>query len=144
MPIVLACVDLTESNDAMLACARSLAGPEGEIVILHVAPEVHDFLPVEASAGVIARELRQDHRDAQALADALRPSGVSVRALTVQGAIVERILDHAARLPADFIVLAARAHWAVHDLVVTSVLKGVIRRARVPVVVAPPAPPRAE
>ncbi len=135
---VLACVDLHESNDAMLATAKHLAGAAGAIVVLHVAQPDPEFLgEVVTGRDAVAQDLHKEHRDAQALAAGLRAEGVDASALTVQGVIHERILEHADRLAVDYIVLASRAHWAVHDLVVISVLKGVLRGARVPVVVAP-------
>jgi nucleotide-binding universal stress UspA family protein len=135
---VLACVDLHESNDAMLAAAKTLAGAEGEIVVFHVAQPDPEFLgDVVTGRDGVAQDLRKEHRDAQALAAGLRAQGVNASALTVQGTIHERILEHADRLAVDYIVLASHAHWAVRDLIVVSVLKGVIRGARVPVVVAP-------
>jgi nucleotide-binding universal stress UspA family protein len=122
----------------MLACAKNLAGPSGEIVVLHVAQPDPEFLgQVRTGREGVAKDLRKEHKDAQALAAELRAQGAVASALTVQGAIHERILEHAERLAVDYIVLASRSHWAIHDLLVVSVLKGVLRGARVPVVVAP-------
>jgi nucleotide-binding universal stress UspA family protein len=139
---VLACVDLEETNDSMLATAVTLAGAEGQVVVLHVAQPEPEFLgEVVTGRDGVAQDLRKEHRDAQALAAGLKGRGVDASALTVQGTIHERILEHAERLAVDYIVLASRAHWAVHDLLVVSVLKGVLRGARVPVVIAPHARP---
>ncbi|HVY46429.1 MAG TPA: universal stress protein [Minicystis sp.] len=140
---VLACLDLdqTKTNDSLLACARELAGPGGEIVILHVAPPDPEFLGYDFGPQVVrdqaAMELRKEHKTVQEIAAKVRESGAQVLPLTVQGVIVDAILEHAERLPASFIVLSSPGHWAVHDLVVPSTVRGVLQKSKVPVVVVP-------
>jgi hypothetical protein len=71
---VLACVDLTESSDRVLACARALTEPEGELVILHVAAPEPDFVGYCVGPQSVreagALELRNEHRQVQQLAAA--------------------------------------------------------------------------
>jgi nucleotide-binding universal stress UspA family protein len=85
----------------------------------------------------VALELRNEHRQVQQLAAALQAPGLSVTPLTVQGAAVEKILDHAQRLDVDFIVLATKGHSALHDWVAGSAVPGVIKGATRPVVLVP-------
>jgi nucleotide-binding universal stress UspA family protein len=138
---VLACVDLSPSSDAVVRCACSLAAPDGSVVILHVAPPDPEFVGYEVGPrsvrDAVANHLRQEHRDAQRLAAAYAETGVEVMPLTVQGGVVERILEHADRLPAQLIVVASRGHGVVHDLLVGSVVRGLLKGSRVPVVVVP-------
>jgi len=62
-----------------------------------------------------------------------------VRVLTAQrtGKPVPAVLAKAAELPADFIVIGSQGHTAAYDLLIGSVLQGVVRRARCPVLVVP-------
>jgi nucleotide-binding universal stress UspA family protein len=142
---VLACVDLSASSEAVADCASSLVDPGGSLVILHVAPPEPDFVGYEVGPRsvreAVAQHLRQEHRDAQRLAERYAERGVDVTPLTVQGGIVERILEHAERLSSELIVVASRGHGVVRDLLVGSVVRGLLKGARVPVVVVPWHPP---
>jgi nucleotide-binding universal stress UspA family protein len=141
---VLACVDLTESSERVLGCARSLCEPEGQLVVLHVAAPEPDFVGYgvgpQSVREAVALELRNEHRQVQELAAALQAPGLSVTPLTVQGTAVERILDHAERLDVGFIVLANKGHSSVHDWIVGSVARGVVKGANRPVVLVPRPP----
>lgn len=138
---ILACVDLSGSSDAVVACARGLATPDGELIILHVAAPEPDFVGYDAGPSSVrdnvARDLRREHQAVRLLADAASGPGLEVTPLTVQGMTADRILEHAERLGAHFIVVASRGHGALHDLLVGSVVRGLLRRAPVPVVVVP-------
>jgi len=138
---VLACVDLTESSERVLGCARSLAEPDGQLVILHVAAPEPDFVGYgvgpQSVRQSVALELRNEHYQVQQLAAAVQAPGLSVTPLTVQGVAVEKILDHAERLAVDFIVLATKGHSALHDWVVGSVARGVVKSTSRPVVLVP-------
>jgi nucleotide-binding universal stress UspA family protein len=106
-----------------------VAAPDPDFVGYDVGPQsVRDQ---------VANELRTEHRSVQALAATLEHSGLSVTALTVQGVVVERILEHATRLHAELIVLASKGRSAVAELITGSTVHGVLRAAGVPVVVVP-------
>ena len=138
---VLACVDLTESSERVLACARSLAEPGGQLVILHVAAPEPDFVGYgvgpQSVRDTVALELRNEHRQVQQLAATLQAAGPSVTPLTVQGRAAEKILDHAERLDIDFIVLGTKGHSMLHDWVVGSVARDVVKGASRPIVLVP-------
>ena len=138
---VLACVDLTESSQRVLGCARGLCEPAGQLIILHVAAPEPDFVGYgvgpESVRHSVALELRSEHRQVQQLAATSRASGLLVTPLTVQGMAAEKILDHAERLEVDFIVLATKSHSMLHDWVVGSVARAVVKGACRPVVLVP-------
>jgi nucleotide-binding universal stress UspA family protein len=138
---VLACVDLSGGSQAVLACARSLALPDGELVLLHVAAPEPDFVGYDvgpqSTRDAIAHRLRDEHRRVQELSASLAAAGLTVTPLTVQGSVAERILDHAARLNADLIVIGSKRRSAVADLIVGSALRRVLHEATLPVVVVP-------
>jgi nucleotide-binding universal stress UspA family protein len=138
---ILACVDLSESSQAVIACACGLASPGGKVVLLHVAAGEPEFVGYRSGPDVVrdavARELREEHLAVQRLADGVRDRGLDVTPLTVQGATAERILEHAERLHADFIIVASRGHGVLHDVLVGSTVRAVLHAATVPVVVVP-------
>jgi nucleotide-binding universal stress UspA family protein len=149
---ILACVDLSESSALVLGCARGLCDSGGELVILHVAAPEPDFIGYgvgpQSVRDAVALELRQEHRQVQQMARDLEAPGLAVTPLTVQGAVAEKIIEHAERLAVDFIVLGAAGHGRLHDLIVGSALRGVIKGASTPVVLVPlraaaPTTPRA-
>ncbi len=125
----------------MLTCASNLAQPGGELWLLHVAAPDPDFIGYEVGPqsvrDAVASKLRGKHKRMQELAAPLQTAGLGVTPLTVQGVVVERILEHAARVGAELIVLASSSHGAVHELIAGSVVRGVLHDATVPVVVVP-------
>ena len=141
MRLILACVDLSASSGVVIDCARGLVGPDGELVILHVAAPDPDFVGYGPGPNSVrddvARDLRREHEAVQRLADGPRRAGVTVTPLTVQGATAETILEHAKRLGASFIVVGSRGHGTLHDLLVGNAVQSVIRGATMPVVVVP-------
>jgi nucleotide-binding universal stress UspA family protein len=147
MRCILACIDLSASSDLVIDCALGLCGPEGQLVLLHVADPEPDFVGYgtgpQSVRQAVALELRKEHREVQRRAKLLAARGLSVTPLTVQGAVVEKILDQAERLGVDFIVLASKRHSSVYDLIVGSVLRGVVKGATAPVVLVPSRAPSA-
>lgn len=141
MRTVLACIDLSETTGAVLACARELAEPGGQLVLLHVAAPEPEFVgydvgPQSVRDGV-ALELRAEHRRVQALAEGLATSGLTLTPLTVQGPVVERILEHAARLQARWIVVGSKGRSVVRELMGGSTVHALLHAATSPVVVVP-------
>jgi nucleotide-binding universal stress UspA family protein len=143
MQTVLACIDLSAGSEAVLACAYKLTQPGGELIVLHVAAPDPDFVGYDIGPPTVrdqvAKELRAEHANVQALAARLAGGAVTVTPLTVQGEIVVRILEHAARLEADAIVIASKGRSAMAELFAGGVVHGVLRAATVPVVVVPAA-----
>ena len=141
MRLILACVDLSASSDAVIDCARGLAAPDGQLVILHVAAPDPDFVGYGAGPSCVrddvARDLRREHQTVQRLAEGARQAGMAVTPLTVQGATAETILEHSRRLGASFIVVGSRGHGALRNALVGSVVQGLVRGATMPVVVVP-------
>lgn len=146
MPRVLACVDPAEPCQELIARARELCGPSGELVLLHVGAPEPDFVGYgigpESVREAVAHELRSEHRQVQDMAKELEAEGVAVTPIMVQGPIAQKILEQAERLGSDYIVLYSKRHGALHDLIVGSVARGVLKGAAVPVVLVPmpPAP----
>lgn len=64
--------------------------------------------------------------------------GVPTRVAQATGSAVPLIVEQAAAVKADYIVLGSHGHTAFFDLLVGSTTHGVLRRAACPVIVVPP------
>lgn len=138
---LLVAVDFSAVTERQVAAVERLATAGRAIHVLHVAEPDPDFVGFEGGPDTvrdqIAAEFRQEHQEVQALAARLRDAGFDATGLLVQGPTVATILEQAERLAAHAIVVGSHGHGALFDLVVGSVSAGVIRKARVPVLVVP-------
>jgi nucleotide-binding universal stress UspA family protein len=111
------------------------------VFLLHVAAPEPDFVGYDAGSPAlrdqIAHEHREEHRQLQAHAQALRDLGVDCTALLIRGSTADAILREAERLAADLIVMATHGHGAMFDLLVGSISHAVLRQGKVPVVMVP-------
>ena len=138
---LLVAVDFSTVAEDQLEIVARLARPNREIYLLHVAEPDPSFIGYEAGPDEVrhevAVEFKREHEQLQALAGRLRDQGHQVSALMVQGPTIQTILDQAERLEAEVIVVGSHGHGKLFDLVVGSVSSGVIRKAKVPVLVVP-------
>jgi len=139
---VLVAVDFSQVTDAIRDLLIHWAAQgKWSVTLVHVAEPEPEFVGWEAGPAVVrsqvAGELRSEHRDLDALAATLRQAGVATTALHVQGAIVDTILAQADKHGAGLIVVGSHGHGATYDLLVGSISSGVIRRAKLPVLVVP-------
>jgi nucleotide-binding universal stress UspA family protein len=135
--LFLACVDFSSASDRIVPWAIQLAGPTHEIVLLHVVPPDPDFVGYTVGPQSVRDSVAAHMRDRHRRLEEIGHGYGNVRPLCIQGPTAEKILDQALRLKADFIVLASHGHGTVHDLLVGSVARAVLRAAQVPVVVVP-------
>jgi nucleotide-binding universal stress UspA family protein len=139
---ILVAVDFSDFTPALtLHAARLARALHAEVVLVHVAEPDPEFVGFGAGPQSrrddVARRLRREHRDVQALADELAAAGVQAIALFVQGPTVEKLLGEAERLQADLIVMGTQGHGRLHRLLLGSVGEGVLRHARCPVLFVP-------
>lgn len=140
--IVLVAVDFSPVSERQLEIVGRLAkGIWREVYLLHVAEPEPDFIGFQPGPDVVrkqvADEYHREHRRLQEMAETLRQQGVDATALLVQGSIVETILEKAEDLEAGLIIVGSHGHGAAYGLLVGSVSRGVIQRARIPVLVVP-------
>lgn len=139
---VLVSIDFSEVSERQLeVVARMAKGMKRDVYLLHVAEPEPDFIGFQPGPDVVrdqvAEEFREEHRAIQAMADRLREDDIEATALLVQGSIVETVLEKADELDATMIVVGSHGHGAAYDLLVGSVSRGIIRGAKVPVLVVP-------
>ena len=144
MKTILAALDFSPVSKQVVEQAASLAERfSAELTLVHVAAPDPEFVGYEAGPQTVrdsrAREVRAEHRKLQETAESLRARGLSAHALLIQGPSVEKLLAEADRLHADVIVVGSHGHGALHRALLGSVSEGLVRGARVPVLLVPAA-----
>jgi len=128
-----------EIIDTAVSFARSFGG---QVCLLHVVqlPIITSeyALPVEAveesvSAGENAAVIKL-----KSYAATFHAAGLAVETVVRHGPPVNVILEEAARLKADFIIMGSHGHGRLYDLLVGSTASGVLKDAGCGVVVMPP------
>ena len=140
---MLAALDLAETSRDVLREARNWSRRLfAELFLIHVADPDPDFVGYGAGPEsvrlAVAHKFSRAHRQLEDLAVELRKDGIDAKALLIQGATAETILREADNLSADAILMGTRARGAIHDLMVGSVSKEVLRRSTRPVLLIPP------
>lgn len=139
---LLVAIDLSDQTAAVVEVTRQTArATNGAVVLLHVAEPDPAFIGYEAGPEVVreqvAHEYREEHRQLQEHADALRAEGVDTTTLLIQGATGETIIAEAERLDAAMIIMGTHGRSAMFDLAIGSVSHAVIRRTKIPVLLVP-------
>ncbi len=139
---ILVLVDFQDPKSLVVARASSLAlAYHAKCWLIHVAAPEPDFMGYEPGPQYVrderAKELRAQHVLLQKQKDWLATFGIESEALLVQGPVAETILAEAEKLHTDLLVLGRHKHSTLHEWVIGSVGKEVIRRSEVPVVVVP-------
>lgn len=140
---ILAALDLASTTPALLKEARKWAGAlDSRLWLIHVAEPNPDFVGYETGPDTvrdaIAHQLRVKRVELEEAAEELRRDGLEVTALAVQGPIAETILKEAGKIGADVILMGTRAHGKLHEWLMGSTSKGLLKKANRPVLLVPP------
>lgn len=137
-------VDGSEPANAAVELAVDIARSQGgTVVFCHVV----DIVPLIAIGGsttmdptVIVESQRElGEQYLASAAERARAAGLDPRTALVEGETVQSILDLARREEADAIVMGSHGRGGIARMVLGSKTEGVLRRAPVPVMVAPTA-----
>lgn len=139
---ILVAIDLSPATQRVIHVTERIAKPMSGIVrLMHVAEAEPDFVGFDAGPDVVrdqvAKEYREEHRQLQAHADALREAGVDATALLIKGPIVETVMKEAERFEADLLIVGSHGFGALYDLLVGSSSRGILKGADIPVLVVP-------
>jgi nucleotide-binding universal stress UspA family protein len=138
-------VDGSTNGDAALESAIDLAKHyQSELVVLTVAP----IQPVYVSATepyvppVVPKSSIETYRQiSEAAVQRSQAAGLSaVTGMTYEGVVVDEILTHLERHPADLVVVGSRGLSTAKRLLLGSVSTGVVTHAPCPVLVVRPPP----
>ena len=139
---LLVVTDLEAASAEFLAQARTWAARFADWVwIVHVEDPDPAFVGYEAGPqevrDAVAKEIHDDHAWLEEEAERWRETGLDTVALTIRGPIVEKILEEAAKVEADAIVMGAPSHSRWHDLLLGNVTDSLLRKTTCPVLVVP-------
>ena len=137
---VLAPIDFSAVTDSVIESAVSLCKAfNSELVLVYVAQPHPNFIGCDLEKGQRWREvcLSDPGKEIIAFAEKADKAGVSVSVVVEQGPVVETILELAAGIGVDWIVLGSHGHGALYDLLVGSTVEGVMSVSKVPVVIVP-------
>lgn len=142
MKTILVPVDFSDVTSRVVETARSMAKAfEARLVLLHVSEPEPDFIGFEpgpmAVRTAVARDFKKEHKKLEDLSAAVAAEGCLALALHIQGPLVDKILDESLSQHADAIVMGSHGHGALFEFLVGSVTSGVLRGAKVPVIVVP-------
>jgi nucleotide-binding universal stress UspA family protein len=130
---ILCPVDFSDASSHAIALSSLVAGYYGaSMTALHVVT------PVAISLSEEAGEIARLRRLATEECGAATAKGVALDVLVAVGAPAAVILDRAASLPADLIVMGTHGTSGFQHLVLGSVTEKVLRRAACPVLTVPP------
>jgi nucleotide-binding universal stress UspA family protein len=142
MKHILAAVDFSVLSEAVVRQTTEFARAFGaEVTLLHVAAPDPSFVGYGVGPKSVraarAGELKRERTDLQRMADSLQSEGISARALLYAGSTVETLIEEAARIPADLMIVGSHARGPIARALIGSVSHGVVQRARCPVLVVP-------
>ena len=145
MKTLLVPLDFSDAGDRLLEKAAELASGLGaRLLLFHVIEPVATAIPVGASMDVLTASPPLDPVDASVaetrlarLAEPLQKRGLEVACKAVVGLPAEDIVAAAEDEGADFIVVASHGHGALYHLFSGSVVTGVLKHAKCPVIVVP-------
>ncbi len=145
MKTLLVPVDFSAVTEKVIEAALAQAKAfRGRVHLLHVIqPPVvgsGEFaLPVEIVEEAVNTNKRNALQRLDGRLETFRGAGIECSAATVVGAPDQAILEEAARIEADAIIMGSHGHGRLYDFLVGSTASGVIKRTKCAVLVIPPA-----
>jgi len=139
---ILVAVDFFPQTEQVLEIAqRQAAALDAELWLIHAAAPEPAFKGYGAGERSdrkqTANAYREEHRLIQEAAAAARDAGIEATGLLVQGPPAALILRQADELNADMIIVGTHGFGAAMSLLLGSVSRTVLKKARCPVLVVP-------
>jgi nucleotide-binding universal stress UspA family protein len=142
MKTLLVAVDFSDASRKIVAFADDLARQlSARVVLLHVVEPVASYVPVGAAMDVIETApppvMEEDLKAQQTHLERLAAGLQNAQTVATIGLAADEIVSQAAQQGADFIVLGSHGHGAIYHLFAGSVVTGVLKRSRTPVIIVP-------
>lgn len=139
---ILVAVDFTDTVGDLLTYAESLAEKyQAKVWVVHVAEPHPDFVGYEPGPQYIrdikAEELKEEHRNLQAICDAFLNKDIKSEALLIQGSTVQVIIDEVKKLQADLLIVGTHKHGFLYNLLTESVSLELLKKAEIPFLAIP-------
>ncbi len=135
-------VDFSAVSEDVVNTAVSFARSFGaKVILLHIIqPPIATSeyaLPVDAAQEAITASEKSAETKFIAFTDKLQSADLEAGAVVRHGPPVYTILEEAAKVKADFIIMGSHGHGKIYDLLVGSTASGVIKGAKCGVVILP-------
>lgn len=142
MENILVCVDFSDVTSRVTEEATKLAKAlDGKLHLFHAAPPEYEYVMYSpgamAAPTAVAHDTRLEQAKLQAVADQMTATGIQAAVHVDDGPATQAILNEAERVGAEMIVMGSHGHGSLYELIVGSVTEGVLRKAKVPVMVVP-------
>jgi nucleotide-binding universal stress UspA family protein len=157
MKQILAAVDFSQTTDAVLKQAADLAkGLQAKLWVLHVTSDETQPMLYEASqfAGyspeftsmpgdvqlardLSAEEIKREHAQLIGISSGLRQLGIDAQAMLLKGDPAKLILEKAAALEVEIVMVGSHGHSLLRKVLLGSVSEAIIRHAPCNVMVVP-------
>jgi len=139
---ILVPIDFSNATELVIRQAKKYAKlTDGKIMLIHVAPPEPAFVGDEVGPQVVreqkAHTLKEEHQKLQNYAKEFENDNIKVTPLLVQGATVEEILNEQEKFAAGIIIIGSHGHGAMYNLLMGTVVEGVVRKSEVPVMIVP-------
>ena len=147
---ILVAIDLSESSQIVVGQVKKLAKAlSAKIWLLHVAnlnpdlafaPVGFEDISLQDVGGMreaVAKKFHNEHLQLQEVGRELRSAGLDCTALLVEGSITETILNEAAKLSADMVILGSQGKGVVGRFLLGSTSEGILHKSPVPVLIVP-------
>lgn len=135
-------IDFSDATPLIIKQAVKLAKSlEGEIRLIHIVAPEPDFIGDDVGPKVLrdqkAQRIRELHKKIQDLADKISEENIKVTPLLIQGVTVDEIIKESKKFNADIILMGSHGHGAMYNLLMGSVIEGVIKESGIPVLIVP-------
>jgi nucleotide-binding universal stress UspA family protein len=142
MKNILIAIDFSSISSKLIEVAAPIAEKfDAKIWLIHIAAPDPEFVGYNIGPQYIrdskAEVLRMEHRELQLMAKNLRDKNLDTDALLIQGPTVETLVEEAAKLRADLVILGAEDHGKIFKAIFGSVWEEVLRIIKVPVLLVP-------
>lgn len=142
MKTLLVAVDFSDASRTIVASAAEYARALGaRLLLLHVVEPVASYVPVGAAMDVLETApppILEEDLAAQRTHLARLAAGLeNVETVAAIGLAADEIVTQAEQHGASLVILGSHGHGALYHLFAGSVVTGVLKRARVPVLVVP-------
>lgn len=146
MKVLLAAVDFSDASPRIVERAAEFARVFGaRLVLLHVVEPVASYVPVGAAMDVIETApppvMEEDLAAQQEHLNRLAAGIENVDTVAIIGLAADEIVTQAERHGAGMILLGSHGHGALYHLFAGSVVTGVLKRSKIPVLVVPTVKP---
>lgn len=142
MENILVAIDFENNENLLIDYAVKFAKRfDAKIWLVHIAEPEPDFVGYEVGPQYIrdtlAEELRDEHKQLQAYAEALNKKGIDADGLLVQGATVEMIMIESEKLKIDMIITGHHEHSFLYKIFLGSISTEIVKKSKIPVLVIP-------